>query len=102
MVLKRRDFIKTAVVTSSLVMLSKIALASRKSSALQRVVIIGGGFAGATAAKYLAMWSPDTEVVMIERNAQFVSCPQSNLVLSGNRTLQNLPMIIMISRVNTV
>lgn len=90
MALKRRGFIKTAIAASSLAMLPKIALASKKSSKSQRVVVIGGGFAGATAAKYLSMWSPETEVIMIERNAQFVSCPQSNLVLSGSRTLQQL------------
>lgn len=90
MALKRRRFIKTAVAASSLALLPKIAFASKKSSTSQRVVVIGGGFAGATAAKYLKMWSPETEVVMIERNAQFVSCPQSNLVLSGSRSLQQL------------
>lgn len=90
MALKRRTFIKTAIAAGSLAMLPKIALASKKSATSQRVVVIGGGFAGATAAKYLKMWSPGTEVIMIERNAQFVSCPQSNLVLSGSRTLQQL------------
>jgi len=90
MAIKRRGFIKTAIAAGSMAMLPKIALASKKSSASQRVVVIGGGFAGATAAKYLKMWSPETEVIMIERNAQFVSCPQSNLVLSGSRTLQQL------------
>ena len=90
MALKRRSFIKTAIAVSSMTMLSKIALGAKKSSSSRRVVVIGGGFAGATAAKYLKMWSPDTEVIMIERNAQFVSCPQSNLVLSGSRSLQQL------------
>ncbi len=90
MALKRRRFIKTAIAASSLAMMPKISLASKKSAISRRVVVIGGGFAGATAAKYLKMWSPETEVIMIERNAQFVSCPQSNLVLSGSRTLQQL------------
>ncbi len=90
MALKRRSFIKTAITAGSLAMLPKLALAAKKSAISQRVVVIGGGFAGATAAKYLKMWSPGTEVIMIERNAQFVSCPQSNLVLSGSRTLQQL------------
>lgn len=90
MALKRRSFIKTAIAASSLAVLPNVVLASKKTSITQRVVVIGGGFAGATAAKYLSMWSPDTEVVMIERNSQFVSCPQSNLVLSGSRTLQQL------------
>jgi sulfide dehydrogenase [flavocytochrome c] flavoprotein subunit len=90
MALKRRSFIKTAIAAGSMAMLPKIVLASKTPAASQRVVVIGGGFAGATAAKYLKMWSSGTEVVMIERNAQFVSCPQSNLVLGGSRTLQQL------------
>jgi NADPH-dependent 2,4-dienoyl-CoA reductase/sulfur reductase-like enzyme len=61
-------------------------------SSPQRVVIIGGGFAGATAAKYLRLWGPHIEVILIERNAQFISCPQSNLVLSGARTLPDLTL----------
>ncbi|RKZ78762.1 MAG: flavocytochrome C, partial [Gammaproteobacteria bacterium] len=76
MALKRRSFIKTAVTAGSVAMLPKIALAARTPTTRRCVVVIGGGFAGATAAKYISMWSSDIEVVMIERNAQFVSCPQ--------------------------
>ncbi len=91
MTLKRRDFIKTAAIAgAAATVLPVVASASRTPTNRKRVVIIGGGFAGATAAKYLAMWSQNTEVVMIERNAQFVSCPQSNLVLSGSRSIQQL------------
>jgi sulfide dehydrogenase [flavocytochrome c] flavoprotein chain len=56
-----------------------------------RVVVIGGGYGGATAAKYLRMWSRGTiEVLLIERNTQFVSCPTSNLVLGGSKTLTDI------------
>ena len=55
-----------------------------------RVVVIGGGFGGATAAKYLRLWAPDIEVVLVEREAAFVSCPLSNLVLGGSRTIADL------------
>lgn len=55
-----------------------------------RVVVIGGGFGGATAAKYLRLWAPEIEVVLIEREAAFVSCPLSNLVLGGTKTLEDL------------
>ena len=57
-----------------------------------RVVVIGGGFGGATAAKYVKMWSPDIDVVLVERNAEFISCPISNLVLAGNTTMQEITM----------
>ncbi|MBL1320157.1 MAG: FAD-dependent oxidoreductase [Methylophaga sp.] len=90
MTLKRREFIKTATIAGVATVMSATVSATRASSKQKRVVVVGGGFAGATAAKYVAMWSPNTEVVMIERNAQFVSCPQSNLVLGGSRTLQQL------------
>ncbi|HDY85011.1 hypothetical protein LCGC14_0644420 [marine sediment metagenome] len=90
MAIKRRSFIKTAIAAGSMAVLPNLVFASKKPLITRRVIVIGGGFAGATAAKYLKMWSPNTEVIMIERNAQFVSCPQSNLVLSGSRTLQQL------------
>lgn len=60
--------------------------APKKGKTLGRVVIIGAGFGGATAAKYLRKWSAGSiEVVLIERNKQFISCPTSNEVLAGNR-----------------
>jgi NADH dehydrogenase FAD-containing subunit len=58
------------------------------AGARPRVVIIGGGFGGATLARYLRLWDPGIEVVMIERQRYFVSCPMSNLVLSGDRMLE--------------
>jgi NADPH-dependent 2,4-dienoyl-CoA reductase/sulfur reductase-like enzyme len=54
-------------------------------------VVIGGGYAGAAAAKYLRMWSLGTiEVVVVEPNCQFVSCPLSNLVLGGSKSIDDL------------
>ena len=58
---------------------------------LGRVVVIGGGFGGATAAKYISMWSEGAiEVTMIEREAEFVSCPISNLVIGGSRKINEI------------
>jgi sulfide dehydrogenase [flavocytochrome c] flavoprotein chain len=56
-----------------------------------KVVVIGGGFGGATAAKYVRVFSDNRiSVLMIEPNASFVSCPGSNLVIGGSRTLAEL------------
>ncbi len=88
--MKRRKFIKTVAIASTVAVMPATGFATKALSKQKRVIVIGGGFAGAIAAKYVAMWSVNTEVVMIERNAQFVSCPQSNLVLGGSRTLQQL------------
>ena len=52
-----------------------------------RVVVVGGGFGGATAARYLKMWGGNVDVTLVERNAQFVSCPISNLVVGGYRQI---------------
>ena len=57
-----------------------------------RVVVIGGGWGGATAAKYVRLLDPGVEVVLIEPNRQFVSCPFSNLVLAGLRSIDSLTM----------
>jgi NADPH-dependent 2,4-dienoyl-CoA reductase/sulfur reductase-like enzyme len=56
----------------------------------RRVVVIGGGWGGATAARYLRLTDPSIEVVLIEPNREFISCPFSNLVLSGVRTMESL------------
>lgn len=56
-----------------------------------RVVVVGGGFGGATAARYLRMWSEGrVDVDLVEREPRFVSCPLSNLVLGGSRQLADL------------
>ena len=56
----------------------------------RRVVVIGGGWGGMSAAKYVRLADPSIEVVLLEPNKEFVSCPFSNLVLSGVRTIDSL------------
>ena len=48
-----------------------------------RVVVIGGGFGGASCARYIRRLSKDIEVTLVERDSQFVTCPFSNAVLGG-------------------
>jgi len=66
----------------------KVSDFAKKSG--RRVVVIGGGWGGATAAKYVRLADPSIEVVLLEPNKEFVSCPFSNLVLSGQRTIEGL------------
>jgi len=49
----------------------------------RRVVVVGGGYGGTIAAKYIRMLDPSIEVVLVERNDHFVSCPFSNLYIAG-------------------
>ncbi|HJW03280.1 MAG TPA: FCSD flavin-binding domain-containing protein [Azospira sp.] len=87
----RRTLIKALGAAASFTALSGNALAAVKGKPLGRVVVVGGGFGGATAAKYLRKWSEGRiEVILIERNQEFVSCPTSNEVLGGNRSFDSL------------
>ena len=56
-----------------------------------KVVVIGGGYGGATAAKYIRLMSQQgIEVTLVEPEQSFISCPLSNLVVGGSRTLADL------------
>jgi sulfide dehydrogenase [flavocytochrome c] flavoprotein chain len=60
---------------------------------LGRVLVVGAGFGGATAAKYLKTWGgAGIEVMLVDRNREFVSCPMSNLVLGGSRKMESISM----------
>jgi sulfide dehydrogenase [flavocytochrome c] flavoprotein chain len=86
----RRDFIKLAGAAGALV-ISNSGFARATKPPIGRVVVIGGGYAGATVAKYLRLWSLGSiEVVVVEPNSQFVSCPLSNLVLGGSKSINDL------------
>ncbi len=55
------------------------------------VVVVGAGYAGATAAKYIRMWSEGrVQVTLVEPNDSFISCPISNLVLGGSKTMADI------------
>lgn len=62
-----------------------------RSSSRPRVVVVGGGCAGATAAKYLRLWSNHAiDVTLIEPNPSYVSSPLSNRVIDGELSLEDL------------
>jgi len=50
------------------------------------VVVVGGGFGGATVARYLRAWAPQAQVTLVEPAAHFVTCPFSNHYLAGLRS----------------
>jgi sulfite dehydrogenase len=85
--MKRRDFIRFAGAAGAI---SLAGCATPGGGGKGRVVVIGGGYGGATAARYLRMWEPGIDVVMVERNDAFTSCPMSNLVLGGSRTIEEI------------
>ena len=87
---RRRSFIRRA---GAAALAGALPTYAGRSSAATRahVLVVGGGFGGATAARYLRLWSEGlVEVTLVEANREFVSCPLSNLVLAGERELADL------------
>lgn len=60
------------------------------SAASGKVVVVGGGFGGATCARYLKRWSPQLDITLVERDSNYITCPFSNEVLSGELELSEI------------
>ena len=88
--MKRRLFLHTLGAAAAV---ASTGCATVGGKAKPQVVVIGGGYGGATAAKYIRMWSEGgIDVTLVEPNARFVSCPLSNLVLGGSRQIGELTL----------
>ncbi len=88
MLMKRRDFLKAGAAAGAMASLYGCAGGGKASG---HVVVVGGGYGGATVAKYLRMWSEGgVQVTLIERNPTFISCPISNLVIGGTKTMEDI------------
>lgn len=86
--MQRRSFLQSS---AALGLLGLAGCASTRVPSKAQVVVIGGGYGGATAAKYVRMLSDyKVDVVLIEPNAAFVSCPLSNLVIGGSRRIEEI------------
>ena len=88
----RRQFIRAGSAASAATALGLSAgCASTGGAAGAKVVVVGGGYGGATAAKYIRMWSEGRiEVTLVEPGDSFVSCPLSNLVLGGSKQMADI------------
>ena len=90
MLMKRRDFLKVSAAAGAMASLYGCAGGAKASG---HVVVVGGGYGGATVAKYLRLWSAGgVQVTLIERNPNFISCPISNLVIAGTRTMEDITL----------
>lgn len=87
--LTRREFLKYTGAGALALSAGGLARA-QLGPAGPHVVVVGGGFGGATVARYLRLDHPDIRVTLIEPARQFVTCPFSNLVLGGLRTMESI------------
>ncbi len=86
--MQRRSFLQSSIALS---LLGLSACATTSIPAKARVVVIGGGYGGATAAKYVRLLSDyKIDVVLIEPEPAFISCPLSNLVLGGSKQISDI------------
>lgn len=89
--MKRRQFVQTLGAGSAVAGLGLLGGCASTGGSSAKVVVIGGGYAGATAAKYVRMFSDyQIDVTLIEPSAMFVSCPISNLVVGGHKTMADI------------
>jgi NADPH-dependent 2,4-dienoyl-CoA reductase/sulfur reductase-like enzyme len=91
--MQRRQFVQTLGAGSALGTVGLMSGCATNGSgpSIGKVVVIGGGYGGATAAKYLRLFSEGSvDVTLVEPNEAFVSCPISNLVLGGYKTMADI------------
>lgn len=86
----RRQALKLLTAAGALTALGSVSLPTFARGAAGHVVVIGGGFGGATAAKYLKRNSPALEVTLIEPSKRFYTCPFTNMYLAGIREFESV------------
>ena len=90
MTMQRREFLK-ALGAAGLAAGPLAGCAVSPSRSGPKVVVVGGGYGGATVAKYLDLWSNGTvDITLVEADPTFISCPMSNLGLGGSKQISDL------------
>ncbi|MBC6444781.1 MAG: FAD-dependent oxidoreductase [Alphaproteobacteria bacterium GM202ARS2] len=88
----RRRFLKlglaTASVTTASLALPFLHGCNRKSQ--PHIVIVGGGFGGASCARYLKQLNPHTRITLIEKERTIATCPFSNYVIAGFEDIKTI------------
>jgi sulfide dehydrogenase [flavocytochrome c] flavoprotein chain len=88
--LSRRRLLGAGTAIGGLTTLGLAGCATTGGPSIGRVVVVGGGFGGTTAARYLKLWGGNVDVTLIERNPSFISCPISNLVIGGYKQMADI------------
>jgi len=87
----RRSFLKLLGGTGgSLLALHPLVSCTKQTDSSARVIVVGGGFGGATCSKYLNKFDPNLDITLIEPVKRFTTCPFSNMVMAGLRNLDSI------------
>ena len=87
----RRDFIKWAGTASAFSALGwPLGALAKMGRSAAKVVVIGGGYGGATCAKYIRKMAPGIEVTLVEQNKFYTTCPFSNTVIGGLKNIEDI------------
>ncbi len=92
--ISRRNFMKASAASGALAVTGCSTMGSSTMGSTtgkgNRVVVIGGGFGGATAAKYIKKFDSSVDVTLIEVNKEYTTCPGSNWVIGGLRDMASI------------
>lgn len=90
MTISRRRLLELGIASSAAAVVGVTGFPGIVRAASKRVVVVGGGVGGATAAKYIKMFDPSAEVTVIEPSKEFYTCFMSNEVIGGLRDMETL------------
>ena len=82
--ISRRDLLITAAAVAS----AALPIPAMSQGSAGRVVVVGGGFAGTTCARFIRRIDPRITVTLVDGSPVFIACPLSNAVIAGLRDLQ--------------
>lgn len=89
--MKRRNFFKFAATVPVVAMLPGLSHAALAGASPKKVLVVGGGMGGAAAARYLKLWGGNAvDVYLITKDANYSTCIQSNLVITGAQPLSSI------------
>ena len=86
----RREFLRYAGAAGAASAFAFAGFVPPAFAAGAKVVVIGGGFGGTAAARYVKAWAPKAEVILIEPSKNYITCPFSNYVLGGFNTMDKI------------
>ncbi|MCZ8176645.1 MAG: NAD(P)/FAD-dependent oxidoreductase [Burkholderiaceae bacterium] len=85
--MNRRSLVRSGL---ALGLASSIGSFARASTGSPSIVVVGGGFGGATFIRYLRRWLPSAKITLIEPSSSFIMCPLSNRVLTGGLPIKTI------------